>query len=451
MNTRNKIDELFSEAMTGYQVEPSIGLWRRIERRFFPPSKFRPSGLITSIFLLTVAGLMPWILIPANDQSEKEPTIPSVNIHEGKIREGYLIESASPEQVHKNNKNGADLPERTFSVKPTVYLESPVDPAGDPSDQFLASVSDPDDDPAIFPILSANQQEYNKSLQYEDAVASFTAEKSLNHMHSFGPGLMDPENINYEISTVPYVSLTSTFSPNYENDYVRKAELSAGVNFNPSIVFYNPNPYNQMLGAEAVVHYKISAFSIMSGVGFSRMQDIGSYQINYKTNDSVGFYLRVVSFTVDPRNPGHINYVFEEEPIYDSVPHYSIEDKTNYYSYIDIPLSFGYSVLQRSRVTLTVSVGVKFSVLVDKQEPTVDFRISNAELVDIEQQVPSRMNTNWRFTAGIDFGYLLTQKFSLHLEPVFEKYISSVYAEQPGYKPKKPYVTGIKVGIRYNF
>jgi hypothetical protein len=189
----------------------------------------------------------------------------------------------------------------------------------------------------------------------------------------------------------------------------------------------------------------------MSGVGFSRMQDIGSYQVNYKTNDSVGFYLRVVSFTLDPRNPGQITYIFEEEPIYDSVPHYIIEDKTNYYSYIDIPLTFGYSVLQKSRVSLTISAGVKFSVLVGKQEPTVDFWVSDAELVDIERQVPARMNTNWRFTAGIDFGYLLTQKISLHLEPVFEQYISPIYAEQPGYEPKKPYVTGVKAGIRYNF
>ena len=81
----------------------------------------------------------------------------------------------------------------------------------------------------------------------------------------------------------------------------------------------------------------------------------------------------------------------------------------------------------------------------------MDFWISDAELVDIERQVPARMNTNWRFTAGLDFGYLFAEKFSLHLEPVFEQYISPVYAEQPGYKPRKPYVAGVKAGIRYNF
>ena len=92
MNNRNKIDDLFREAMTGYKVEPSLGLWLRIERRFFPPSKFRPSGLITSVMLLMVAGLMPWILIPANDKDEKMPNIPE----NSNVKRGYLIQSSTP-------------------------------------------------------------------------------------------------------------------------------------------------------------------------------------------------------------------------------------------------------------------------------------------------------------------------------------------------------------------
>jgi hypothetical protein len=447
MNTRNNIDDLFRDAMSGYQVEPSIGLWRRIERRFFPPSKYRPSGLITSVLLLMVAGLMPWVLIPANDQTQKKPALPESNVHEG-----YLIQSENPGPEIRKRNSETDDNEKTFTVKPTVYLDNPVDPAGDASEQFLASISDPSEDLSLLPILTANQQDYENSLlESQSGPAAFFADQWQYRMTAFRCGLLLPGTIHDEILTVPQISLPSAFTPKYENSYVRKGEFSAGLNFNPSIVFYDPNPYNKMLGAEAVVHYKFSAFSLMSGVGISRMEDIGSYQVNYKTNDSVGFYLRVVSFTVDPRHPGQITYVLQEVPIYDSVPHYVLEDKTNYYTYIDIPLAFGYSFLQKSRVTLTISAGIKFSVLVNKEEPTVDFWMSEAELVDIERQTPARMNTNWRFIAGLDFGYLFTKRFSLHLEPVFEQYISPIYVEQPGYKPRKPYVTGVKAGIRYNF
>jgi len=446
MNNKNKIDDLFREAMTGYRVEPSFGLWRRIERRFFPPSKFRPSGLITSILLLVVAGLMPWILIPANDQNKKEP-----NFTSGNIRQGYLIQFATPDEIRQEKITGVNLAGRAFTIKPTIYLENPVDPAGDPSSLFIASINDPLNDPVIQPILSALKRDYALSLSQNPDAISYLADKWNYRMVSHPAGLMSSEQWNEDIILSDAKLPASSFSPDYENSYVRKAEISAGLNFNPSIVFYNPNPYDKMIGADAIIHFKVASFSIMSGLGFSRMADQGQYKVNYITNDSVGFYLRVVSFIPDPRNPGEVTYIVIEEPIYDSVPHYEIADKTNYYSYIDIPLAFGYTFFQKSRVTLTATVGVTFSVLVAKDEPTVDFWISEAELVDIERQVPARTNTNWRFTAGVDFGYLVTDKFSLHLEPVFEQYISPIYKQQAGYEPQKPIVTGVKAGIRYNF
>jgi hypothetical protein len=447
MNDRNRIDDLFRDAMTGYRVEPSIGMWRRIERRFFPPSKFRPSGLITSILLLMVAGLMPWVLIPANVQQEKEPTIPS----SGDIRQGYLIESATTDQLNTGSSNNVHLSGKNYSIKPTVYLASPDNPAGAPEEQFLASILDPNEDPSIQPILTAFQKTYIREQQNKADAAFHFNENDISRMSPYPTAFMKSPDIFDDIKYKPANTPNSSFSPKYESSYVRKAEISTGLNFNPSLVFYDPNPYNKMLGAEAIIQYKIASFSILSGLGFSRMEDVGSYEVNYVSNDSVGFYLRVVSFVPDPRNPGNVTYIVTQEPLYDSVPHTYIEDKTNYYSYIDIPLSFGYTFFQKSRISLTARVGVKFSVLVDKQEPTVDFWVSEAELIDIERQVPARMNTNWRFTAGVDFGYLITNKFSLHLEPAFEQYISPIYVETPGYNPGKPYVAGVKAGIRYNF
>lgn len=447
MNTNNKIDDLFREAMTGYRVEPTLGLWRRIERRFFPPSKFRPSGLITSILLLIVAGLMPWILIPANDQDEIAPNIPAHGI----LREGYLIQSASDAGANHDATADADAV-RTFTIKPTVFLEMPEDPAGEPESQLIASANDPATDPAIQPIIRSYKEEYAKTQVKEpEPEVSFFIDKWIYRMNARHTGLIPTDLYIEEVELKAGALPSSSFTDDYENDYLKKAEFSAGLNFNPSIVFYDPNPYNKMLGTEAVAYFKIGAFSLMTGVGYSRMEDIGSYQVNYVTNDSVGYYLRVIAFVPDPRNPGQVEYIVRQEPIYDSVDHYVMADKTNYYSYIDIPLAFGYTFFQNRRITLNAEMGLKFSVLVHEKEPNVDFWISDAELIDIERKIPARLNTNWRFTAGVDFGYLVTDKFSLHIEPVFEQYISPIYAEQSGYKPKKPYVTGVKAGIRYNF
>ncbi|MCU0370891.1 MAG: hypothetical protein MUC31_05705, partial [Bacteroidales bacterium] len=190
MNTRNKIDDLFREAMTGYRVEPSIGLWRRIEWRFFPPSKFRPSGLITSILLLIIAGLMPWLLIPAHDQEEKKPNVPANGI----IREGYLIESSAPPEIRLDGSTENDLTPKTFSVKPTVYLEIPVDPVGDPAEQFIASINDPSEDPALQPIISAYQQSYALARQREPEPDPFIVTDPVRYDADNWMYRMDPKS-----------------------------------------------------------------------------------------------------------------------------------------------------------------------------------------------------------------------------------------------------------------
>jgi len=446
MNNRNKLDDLFREAMTGYKAEPSLSLWIRIERHFFPPSRFRPSGLINSVLLLTVAGLMPWVLIPANNKDEKQPNLPEKEM----MKRGYLIQAKTPSDLRSETLLHFDPNGKTFATKPSLFLSDPDNPAGETGSQLLASIYDPSEDPAIQPLLQAYRREYLLSVDPEPSSVAFSAVHWIYRMRSYSAGAIKEFNskkIDSKTSDIP----KSSFTPGYENDYFKTGEFSAGINFNPSIIFYDPNPYNKILGGEAVIHYKISSFNIMTGLGFSRMEDVGSYRVDYVSQDSIGYYLRVVSFIPDPRNPGNVTYIVTREPIYDSVEHYVIADKTNYYSYLDIPLSVGYSILQKGRVSLTASAGVKFSVLVAKNEPQIDFWISDAELINIERQIPARTMTNWRFTAGLDFGYLFAEKFSIHLEPVFEQYISPIYKEQAGYEPSKPYVIGVKAGIRYYF
>ncbi len=447
MKTNQNIDDFFREAMTGYTVEPSYGLWRRIERRFFPPSRFSPSGLITPIFLLIIAGLMPWLLIPANKHDERQPAIP-----EGVVKKGYLIEPEQP-SGQKGQVQAETRGERKFSVKPTVYVAFPDDPAGDSGAQYLASVNDPQEDPALLPLLQAIQQSYADAADpgSEAHVTAAETRMWINRMLKRGTGLLNEEFRAGGPAGLRDLNPSSAFSRGYEQDYFKTGEWSAGLNFSPSVVFYDPNPTNQMLGLDATIQYSVGGISIRTGLGVSRMEDIGTYRVRYETYDSVGYYVDVVSFYVDPRQPGAVIFNTREEAIYDSVPHESITERTNYYTYLDIPLSFGYEFLKKRRVSLSVHAGVKFSALLHKDEPTVDFHISGAELNGIDRQVPARMKTNWRFTAGVDFGYLFLRNWSLHLEPVFEQYITPVYSKQAGYAPKKPYVTGVRAGIRYHF
>ena len=440
MNAGNKIDDLFREAMTGYPVEPSIGLWRRIERRFFPPSRFSPSGLITSGILIFIAGLMPWVLIPAKGGEQKEPEPRPEGAHRG-----YII-NPSDQQTGSINQD-----ERTYTVQ-TTYFTEPAPLATNLNREGSSGTGDPfEEGTSGYLLASLDDEGFYLPDPSSDPDNAYRNATWFFRMHSHSAGLMDNRYKN-EINPVAVEpSVKSTFSAKYENAYFKKSEFSIGANFEPSIVFYNPNPYNQMLGGDAYGRMKISNWSVSAGIGYSMMQDVGSYEVNYKTYDSVGYYFNVVSFRPDPNNPGNVIYTTEKEILYDSVPHYTISDKTNRYSYLDFPVSFGYTFFEKGRFSMQANAGIKFSVLVAKDEPTVDFNVPNGELIYIDRQVPARMNTNWRFTAGIDFGYVLTRQFSFHLEPAFEQYISPLYKSQSGIMTKKPTIAGLKAGLRYTF
>ena len=442
MKTGNNIDDLFREAMTGYQVEPSLSLWRRIERRFFPPSRFSPSGLITSCILIFIAGLMPWVLIPAKGGQQKEQELQREGTHRGYI-------------IHPDNQADANTPgeERTYTVQTTYFKEDPSPSHGIARKQAEKSIQNPGDDPAAYMLADTDTDGSYLPVyaQAADPVEAYRNATWIFRMHSHPAGLMDAR---YKSSIQPEEvdnPLESAFTSKYESSYFKKSEISVGANFNPSIVFYDPNPNNQMLGGDAYVQYSLSNWNISGGLGYSRMADAGTYNVNYTSYDSVGYFFEVVSFVPDPRNPGNIVYTTQKKTLYDSVPHYTIEEKTNYYSYLDIPVSLGYTFFQKGRFSLGANAGVTFSVLVGKDEPTVDFQVPNGELTEIVREVPPRLNTNWRFSAGIDFGYLLTSQVSFHFEPAFEQYITPVYAKQPGIVTKKPYIVGLKAGFRYTF
>lgn len=440
MNAGNKLDDLFREAMTGYPVEPSISLWRRIERRFFPPSRFSPSGLITSVILIFIAGLMPWVLIPAKGGEQKE-----VQARQQGTQRGYILNSRDHNAVAQGKKD------RTYSVKTTYFDEpSPLAKHAAGADQGIGAGETAATDEYL--LASINTEDIYIPVPSEKATESdYRAVTRYFRMHSQPAGLM---NTNYKtgIDALPLEpSVQSTFSARYENDYFRNSEFSAGANFDPSIIFYKTNPNNQMMGADAYARYQVQNWSISGGLGYSNQQDVGSYKINYKTYDSVGYYIRVVSFIPDPRNPGNVVYTTTKETLYDSVPHYTISDKTNHYSYLDFPVSFGYTFFQKGRFSMEANAGITFSVLLAKNEPTVTFTVPNGEFIGIENQVPARMNTNWRFTGGVDFGYLLSDRVSFHFEPEFQQYLSPVYVKQPGIASKKPYIIGLKAGFRYTF
>jgi hypothetical protein len=234
-----------------------------------------------------------------------------------------------------------------------------------------------------------------------------------------------------------------------KNEYARTYELSFGATFMPSVIFYDPNPYNTGWGGAFDLTYSRNRFNAYAGVGISRFKDKGSWQVNYETYDSVGYFNNINSFRVDPANPGKVIFETSQETVYDSVPHVVIEEKTNIYTYVDIPVGIGLTFLSNKRWSLMARTGIIYSLMVGKREPTASIDVQAASEIRFNRKVPSRVNSTWRFTAGLEVGYLLTDRLTIRLEPTYEQYLNSIYMNSPNYQAKKPYLIGVNVGLRY--
>ncbi len=417
INNKDKIDNLFRDALEDYQVEPDNSLWRKIESRFFAyVSGFRTVILITAIAILLVGGgSLMWYLL--QNPAAEQHVVSSSQSSEGS-------EEVSPSPTHNTELSSANLSTSAATVES-------ID-----KNEYLDDISN---------ILPASEMSEGNLRYYKD---NLTGYQRISYLGSLNFIYNTDQNHSLNDSTL---TLAKPIYLSLKDDYARKATLQMGLYFTPAVIFYDQTPNNQTYSAEYSLNYERSAFSVRSGFGLGYLKDKGSYKIVYESYDSVGYYMNVTSFSIDPGNPENVTFDLERAAVYDSVPHYELTEKTNSYLYLDIPLSVGYKFYRGRRISFGVYAGAKLSFLLYKNEPTVEFSGPPSELVTIERQVPARMSTNLRLTAGLDFGYLLTDKVSLHLEPVFEQYLNSVYVNKTGFSSGKPYIIGLRAGILFNF
>jgi opacity protein-like surface antigen len=436
INNRDKIDDLFREGLNGYRVEPSQGLWEKIESRYFPSPGGRRAIIVTIVLLFLAAGsaIITWTALP-----ERKPQ---------PAESATAITTAGPETEMTSQQNEMSSQQYEKTSIPTLdKTRSDHKTTGNESNNQTVQVNQPS-------YASSSSQRAEMTSQFKHNADPYQDERKRSTVKVFFM-------TGYKDDISGYITLWDpTLTPvepsvnlpvykGLKNEYARLYELSAGATFMPAIIFYDPNPSNTGWSASLDLDYDRSRFHAYAGAGASYFKDKGSWEISYESYDSVGYYLNVNSFRVNPESPGEIIFDMSEKTVYDSVPHLVVSEQTNSYTYLDVPLGIGFTVVDGRRFALTVRTGVKFSWLIGKNEPTADFSITGAEDVFIDRLVPARTNTNWRFTAGLEASYLLTGRLSLRLEPAFEQYLNSVYHSSPDYQAGKPYLIGVNVGVRY--
>jgi hypothetical protein len=181
------------------------------------------------------------------------------------------------------------------------------------------------------------------------------------------------------------------------------------------------------------------------------MYDDGAYKVNYKRKDSTGFYYEVVSYSIDPHNPGVIIYNTVSRTVYDSLIHSGTDQTRNRYQFIQIPIIFGFEVIELRNFSFSVQAGPAVSFyMAEKETSSQNTDLTGARLLDRIQSMPPGKSPNWQIWAGFHMDYRIDENFDFYLEPTYKYYFNPVVGSEV-VSVKAPWTIGLGIGVKYNF
>jgi len=247
--------------------------------------------------------------------------------------------------------------------------------------------------------------------------------------------------------------LTETFEPSQGKHTANsnlKGEWNLGLYFTPEMIRYpsDNNLNNYRYGLDVLATWKKNNLLVQSGIGISHVKDQGDFEVNY--NKYVGSYEDVYDVTFDSIGNEMVpTFHTETVNVFDSINHTSYMHTKRSYTYLQVPLLFGYTEEFR-RFGWFVKTGPAMLFLINKNVPEVSPTNDPYRLLTVNSDVPDRISTQWSylFTAGIN--YKAGNNIHMSVEPLFRYHINPAY-KRNSLSTKHPYSFGLRLGLLYNF
>ncbi|MCX6277207.1 MAG: outer membrane beta-barrel protein [Bacteroidetes bacterium] len=453
------IDELFRKTIAGHRVEPDPGVWKGISRKllWLEIKRFNFKNLsvkfrVTGILVAALTGIAIYLFLPGKS--------PSGRLFDKFVAPVIHNEMAPAPLTKPSSFNSSTTPaidKGKISPKPLASLSNAI------NTDNLHRTSGKTEETTAAKAAKSERSIQSNALPLADAVVS---DFSTAHIQGNSPiSVMNnmAEEISFlepirvlQLQNLPGADTVTTIMTikGAEKFVVKKSParqmFSASIGINPELAFYRGNDtYTKMnYWVNGGVSWHISRFSISSGIGLGYMLDYGKYRADYKSRDSIGYFDNVVSFTAGSNN--EIVYNTKPVTIYDSLQHNADYRTSNRYTYLRIPLLFGYRVFESNRVSVSIQTGPAISFLLGsmKSDPVIEY--SNARIIRIDDETPARLKTNWQLWANLYLEIHVTKKISLYLEPSF-KYFMKPTAEQENSGANPPWSLGLGIGLQFNF
>ena len=195
------------------------------------------------------------------------------------------------------------------------------------------------------------------------------------------------------------------------------------------------------------VEYEKRDWFIKIGLGYLNWNEEGNYIIDYDQMQMIYSYNYVDSAHVNPEN-GEINYYTTKVEVFDSVAEQIYDQATYNYQSLQIPILFGYKLIERSKFNVALLGGVAFDFKISGKQYVPEFNEENASITQINNSLIYRTKTNWRLIFGLNINYNISELWSLYAEPTYQQYMSPIYTPN---SIKGGGMLNIKLGIKYSF
>lgn len=442
-----ELDNLFRNALSGQKVEPSTSLWKGISRRLMWRELLHfnftnLSGNVVGFGVAAIAVVTAITYFALRDSHSPVAVTPVTPAHDlGSVAAPSPVTATpSPLPEVKHTQTTSTSSPSTVKREQSVFVTS--EHAG------ASSIVKANQQPST-PTLTPNASSVSPSTSILQVVPSTRDEAgAISALEPHQPLLLFGTPAE---DTLVIVTPTEVIKINRSYPAGKQSFFSATLGFEPEAMFYgSPEPYsktNFWVNGGVTWHYANFSVGLTPGLGL--VYDDGKYSIHYKSLDSIGYYNKVVSYSINPVT-NLIEYHTEMVNVYDSVLHVADDRTRNRYTYLQVPLMLGYRIFQTNAVSLSLNAGPAVSFLIGKKEAEPVVGLSNGRLIRIDNETPARVDVTWQAWAGFYFEYRFSPVTSLYLQPNCKYYFTPT-VESEGVQYKNPWSVGLGVGLQFNF
>ena len=219
--------------------------------------------------------------------------------------------------------------------------------------------------------------------------------------------------------------------------------FSFGVQYTPEWMFntIEEGKYVNNFGAEGTFTY--GKYSIRTGLGLSITKGTNELAVEY--NDYLGSYNKLdsMSFTWNGAIHDYIpTYYLKTQDVYDSLMKLDYPKIVKRYTYLQIPVVFGYDVLRSGRFSVGLRAGPILSILLYSKQLSEEYDPGDKKVISINNISPEQVSLNWQVMGGINASVRLSKRINFEIEPMAKYYFNSVYEKSD--ITKKPWSIGIR-------